>query len=79
METIEDSGETAGEETETADQETSAAAAPSEPQGPRTWSSMVKSGPGGKPPVAPSQAPAAREGPKEGTPFSGASQPSSAG
>jgi len=80
VETIEDSGEVAVEEAETGDQETSAAAAPSEPQGPRTWSSMVKSGPGGKPPVAPSaQAPAPREGPKEGTPFSGASQPSSAG
>ena len=71
METIEDSREAAVEDTEAGDQETSAAAAPSKP---RSWSSMVKSDP-----VAPSQTPAAREGPKEGTPFSGASQPSSAG
>ena len=35
METIEDSGEVAVEEAETGDQESSAAAAPSEPQGPR--------------------------------------------
>lgn len=49
VETIEDSGEVAVEEAESGDQETSAAAAPSEPQGPRTRSSMVKSGPGGKP------------------------------
>ena len=83
VETIEDGGEEAVEVTEAGpgDQE-AAPQPPSEPQGPRTWSSMVKSGPSvapGKPPVAPQASVGVqREGPKEGTPFSGASQPSGA-
>ena len=79
VETIEDGGEEAVEVTEAGPGDQEAAAPPSEPQGPRTWSSMVKSGPSvapGKPPVAPQASVGGqREGAKEGTPFSGASQP----
>ena len=62
------------DEEEAGDQES----APASDPGPRTWSSMVKSAPG-KPPLAPqnslgAQPGAAREGGKEGTPFSQGSQ-----
>ena len=82
VETIEDAGEEAVEVTEAGPGDQEAAPAPSEPQGPRTWSSMVKSGPSvapGKPPVAPQASVGGqREGPKEGTPFSGVGQPAGA-
>lgn len=83
VETIEDTGEEVVEVTEAGPGDQEAAPAPSEPQGPRTWSSMVKSGPSvapGKPPVAPQASVGGqREGPKEGTPFSGVGQPAGAG
>ena len=79
---VEDSG--VGEEVVDAVEADQEAAAPASEPGPRTWSSMVKSGAGagpGKPPAGPpSVGGGGREaGAKEGTPFSGTSQPAGAG